>query len=79
MSEENQEETYRGHRLEVTAYELRRGLWAWGYLIDGKVDGRNRPGTELPDAQAALRRGVLAARARSDELGAKTSGKPDWS
>ena len=71
MNEEHQAETYRSHKLEVTAYELRRGVWAWGYLIDDKVEGRNRPGTELPDAQAALRRGVLAARARSDELGAK--------
>lgn len=68
MEEQTRSETYRRHKLDVSAYELRAGVWTWGYLIDGTVEGRCRTGAELPNADAALKRALLAARARADGL-----------
>lgn len=69
MEGKRQAEKYRGHKIDVSADELRAGVWSWGYLIDDTIDGRCRTGAELPDAEAALRRAMLAARARAHELG----------
>jgi hypothetical protein len=68
VSELQHAETYRGHRIEVDAVPAGR-CWAWVYLIDDKITGHCAPRARLMSAPAALRRGVLAARARADELG----------
>jgi len=57
--------------VEVTAREVRRGVWSWTYLIDDRFFGVCRAGSEAPDADAALRRGLLAARVRADGFRAK--------
>ena len=41
------------------------------YLIDDRFVGACRAGLEAPDVEAALRRGMLAARVRADGFGAK--------
>lgn len=41
---------------------------AWVYLIDGTTKGTSTPAATLPDAQAALQRGRMAARTRADEM-----------
>jgi hypothetical protein len=61
-------ETHFGRKLSVSAYELRTDVWTWTYLIDSTIEGRCRAGAELRDADAALKRGLLAARARADGL-----------
>ena len=60
-------EAYRGHAIIVEADEHRVGGWGWYYLVDGRISsmGRSR---EIPDAVAALRQGLKAARNRVDEL-----------
>jgi len=57
-------ETYRGVEISVDAYQQPRGTWTWSYIA-GDYIGRMR-GAQLPDADAALKRGMLAARARVD-------------
>jgi hypothetical protein len=69
MEERRASETYQGHKIQVTAYEQRTNAWSWGYSIDGKVFGESARGAMLPDAEAALRRGMLAARARVGQMG----------
>jgi hypothetical protein len=69
VESKNRTETYRGHELAVSAFEQRRGVWTWTYVIDGTDQGFSAVGATLPTAEAALRRGMLAARARADELG----------
>ena len=71
MKQKIQSEIYLGHEVEVTAREVRQGVWSWTYLIDDRFVGVGRAGSESPDADAALRRGMLAARVRADGFGAK--------
>jgi hypothetical protein len=62
--------TYRGHEITVYVTEERHGVWSWSYWIDDvKLGGKSVPGAYLMDPDAALRRALLAARARVDELG----------
>jgi hypothetical protein len=61
-------ETYRGHRIEVETVSDGR-FFGWTYLIDATITGRSATRAKLTDEAAALRRGLLAARARVDELG----------
>jgi len=66
------EETYRGCKLCV--YAQREGTrWVWWYSLDGGDGGRCAPRAMLADADAALRRGINAARARADELSVASS------
>jgi hypothetical protein len=60
-------EAYRGHAIIVEADEHQVGGWGWYYLVDGRISsmGRSR---EIPDAKAALREGLNAARHRVDDL-----------
>jgi hypothetical protein len=60
-------EAYRGHAIIVEADEHHVGGWGWYYLVDGRISsmGRSR---EIPDAKAALREGLNAARHRVDDL-----------
>lgn len=59
-------EKYRGHAIKVDVTQVRTNAWTWAYGIDSKVfSNSSRP---LPDAEAALKRGILAARARVDEI-----------
>ena len=62
------EEEYRGHQLRVEV--KREGTrWSWSYSIDdGKHSGSCAPRAKLAEADAALLRGINAARARADEL-----------
>ena len=62
MEERTQTETYLGYDLVLTA--MSRG-WSWGYLIDGRIRGINRFGTEMPDTEAALGCGGVPTVARS--------------
>ena len=70
MEVKNQVETYLGYDLVATAQEMSRG-WSWAYVIDGRIRGINRVGTEMPDAEAALVRAMRAARQRVEQLGEK--------
>lgn len=59
-------EKYRGHEIKVDVTQVRTSAWTWAYGIDSKIFSASaRP---LPDAEAALKRGILAARARVDEI-----------
>lgn len=68
MEQRHAQETYLGHKLEATAYEQRKGWWSWDYLIDGKTHGGSTANSLLQDPEAALRRALMAARARADVL-----------
>lgn len=53
---------YRGHTIEVTATRGPAGRWTWSYLIDGGSHSVGR--VPCPTAEAALRQGLNAAKAR---------------
>jgi hypothetical protein len=61
-------ERYRGHELLVEAWEQRAGVWSWTYRIDDSIDGKSGKAALLPTADAAIKRGILAARARAELL-----------
>jgi hypothetical protein len=62
--------TYRGHSITVYVTEERPGVFAWSYWIDDvKLGGKSVPGAYLTDPESALRRAMLAAQARVDEVG----------
>jgi len=67
MDEERRTETYRGHKIAVDAHEDRPGCWGWSYLIDGKISSVSKIRL-LPNAEAALRQAIAAAKARVDEI-----------
>jgi hypothetical protein len=69
METRDREETYRGHRLSVTAYEERPGWWSWTYLVDRDVVGKSARAAMLRDPDAALQRALAAAKVRADEMG----------
>jgi hypothetical protein len=60
-------ETYLGHTIDADAEEDRPGRWGWSYLIDGRISSVSKIRL-LPDAEAALRQALAAARARVDEM-----------
>jgi hypothetical protein len=68
MERQHHTEKYRGHQLQVEAWEQRTGAWSWTYRIDDAIDGESGKAALLPDAQSALKRGLLAAKARADLL-----------
>jgi len=59
-------ETYRGHAVKVDVSQVRDRVWMWAYAIDGTVFASSAKA--VPTAEAAMKRGILAARARVDEL-----------
>lgn len=71
MQSKRQTKAYRGHELQVEAWQQGTHAWSWTYLIDGKVAGGSATRAMLADADAALKRGMLAARLRADEIGVK--------
>ena len=63
-------EKYRGFQISVDVTQVREHAWIWGYSID---DGKGKSAFSnskraLASADAAMRRGILAARARVEEL-----------
>jgi hypothetical protein len=69
MEQRRLDETYQGRELSIMAFEVRRGWWSWSYLIDGKNQGSSTAKSVLSSADAALARGLAAAKARVGELG----------
>jgi hypothetical protein len=53
-----------GHRICVEAEEVPGGAWTWRYVVVGDLTASMSAQTCLPDAQAALREGMDAARAQ---------------
>jgi hypothetical protein len=68
MNRAEHTERYRGHVLLVEAWEKRPGVWSWTYRIDDSINGQSGKAALLPSADAAIKRGILAARARADLL-----------
>lgn len=68
MDQQHRSETYRGHEISATAYEVRPGWWAWSYTV-GDIAGQSAKAALLRTAEAALQRAPAAARVRVDERG----------
>lgn len=51
-----------GHRITVTATRGPNGRWWWSYTVDGRLSVQGR--VPCADAEAALRQGLNAAKAR---------------
>jgi hypothetical protein len=61
-------ETYLGHQLTVTAWQVGQSAWSWTYLINDNVSGSSTARSKLPTGEGALKRGLLAARLRAKDL-----------
>lgn len=68
MSRPEHVERYRGHEVRVTVSEERTDWWSWAYVIDGHLTGACTATSLVRSHDAALQRGIQAARARADEL-----------
>jgi hypothetical protein len=66
MQHKRYEEVYRGHSILLEVEEEMLGGWSWYYMIDGRVSLLT--GHRLKDATTAAQQGMLAARARVEEL-----------
>jgi len=63
----NREECFfSGHRICVEAEEVPDGGWTWRYVVVNELTASKSAETCFPDAQAALREGMAAARAQVD-------------
>ena len=62
-AQRHRSETYRGVEISVSAFRKPAG-WSWAYVVYGLTG--HSAGAMLPTAEAALNRGMLAARARVD-------------
>jgi hypothetical protein len=69
MDPHTRTERYGKHDLTVRAYEVRRGVFRWNYLVDGTIEGHSSVKAACPTAEMALQRAMNAAKLRADELG----------
>lgn len=67
MDDQDHTETYRGHEIKVEVLEYPPGRWSYSYWVDGRTTARGRIAHET--AEAAMRQGINAARARVDGMG----------
>ena len=67
MNKHQVSDHYRGHSISVEIVEDSDGSWSWIYSIDGRPSLLT--GLRCPDAAVARQQGLIAARARVDELG----------
>jgi hypothetical protein len=63
----NREECFfYGHRICVEAEEVPGGAWTWHYVVVNDLTASKSAEMSFPDATAALREGMAAARAQVD-------------
>jgi hypothetical protein len=66
MEHQRYDEVYRGHSISVEVREDAPDGWSWCYMIDSRLSLMT--GSGLRDSSSAAQQGLIAARARVEEL-----------